>query len=100
MSGRFVASLLAATTLFLAALPAAAAPQSASLCNAEGKVQVMSEKLDIDCAGGPAEEQRALRKARAVFQGGQLEWQTRAMIQAKIDKRIRDLGRELRRTQS
>ena len=101
MTARCIAFLSVAAITLVAALPAAAsAAQSASLCNASGKIEVMSKALDIDCAGGAAQERQALAKARSKYQNGDLDWQTRAFIDARIDRRIKELNREIRNSGS
>lgn len=102
MTLRYAGLASATALLFLAALPAAAgaAPASASLCNGAGKVEVMAQALDVECGGGAEQERKALGKARALYQARGLDWQTRALIEARIDRRIRDLNRELRKSRS
>jgi hypothetical protein len=85
---------------FAAALSAGADASSASLCNASGKVEVLSEQLDLTCAGGVTEERQALMKARAAYQTHGLDWQTRALINAKIERRLKQLNREVRKSRS
>jgi hypothetical protein len=88
------ARLLIASSL-LAGLAGAAAAQPApvgSLCNAAGKVEVFREEVAISCAEEPEQEMKALFKARGEYQGKfGLSPELKAQIDARIDRRIREL---------
>lgn len=102
MTARCIAFLSTAAFLLLASMPgsAVAASKGGSLCNAAGKVEVMAQPLDIDCAGGAEQERQALATARSRYQNQGLDWQTRAFIDARIDRRIKQLNREIRNNRS
>lgn len=101
MTGRYKAlslgTIVAAGALALAAFPAAAvAAAPASLCNGSGKVEVLSQPSSVDCGSGADQELHALLKARSEYQAArQLDWQTRALIDASIDHRLIALRREI-----
>jgi hypothetical protein len=89
----FLAS--AAALLGFAGTASAAAP---SLCNADGRVEVLSHTSSIACDSSAKGEVRALLKARTRYEGDStLGWQERAIITARIDRRVRELRREMRR---
>jgi len=102
MMGRHQAMGFAAAAFFLAgAAGAATAPMptaSGSLCNAQGKVEVLSEKVDVDCGDGPQAEMKALYRARSQYDSGNyLGVEQRAMIEARIQQRIHQLRDEIHR---
>ena len=70
-----------------------------SLCNADGKVEVLSHASRVACGSGAEGEMRALLKVRARYgSDSSLTWQERAMIGARIERRIGELRREMRRS--
>ena len=63
-----------------------------SLCNANGKIEVMATVTGIECVDAPDQELKALLKARAEFQDKSgLSAEQRAMIDARIQRRIREI---------
>jgi hypothetical protein len=78
---------------------ASAASPSLSLCNADGKIEVLSQPSGVACGSGAEGEVRALLKARSRYQADlTLAWKGKAMIAARIDRRVGELRREMRRS--
>jgi hypothetical protein len=103
MTVRHQAMAFAAAAFFFAgAAGAATAPTpsaSASLCNAQGKVEVLNEPADVDCGTGPQGEMKAISRARSQYDSGNyLGAEKRAMIEARIDRRMRELRDEIHRS--
>lgn len=86
---------LGIAAVLAAGLAGAAAAQPApvgSLCNADGRIEVMAQVSSASCAGEPGKEMKALFKARAEFQeNSQLSPEQRGVIDARIQRRIREL---------
>ena len=99
MTARSIVFFSATALVLVTAVPgiALAASSGASLCNAAGKVEVMAQPLNIDCGQGAEQERQALAEARARYQNAGLDWQTRAFIDARIDRRLKELNREIRK---
>jgi hypothetical protein len=78
---------------------ACAEPASGTLCNAAGKVEVLSRASSVDCGDGTAQEMKALRKARALYGSNlHLDWKDKMAIESRIDSRLRILSQQLRET--
>jgi len=86
---------LGASVLLLAGLGGAAGATAApvgSLCNAGGKIEVMAKVSDAECTAEPSAELKALLKARRAYQDqSDLTSEQRAQIDARIDRRMREL---------
>lgn len=86
---------LCASALLVAGIGGAAGATAApvgSLCNAGGKIEVMSQVSDAACTAEPAAELKALLKARRGYQDqSNLTSEQRAQIDARIDRRLREL---------
>ena len=92
MTARIViaSSLLAA----LAGAAAAAPGPVGSLCNSNGRIEVFQEVASTACVDETDKEMKALFKARSEFQGTPgLSPEKRAQIDARIERRIRELRR-------
>jgi hypothetical protein len=89
----FAAACLAGTL----SASALATPATLSLCNAAGKVEVLSRTSSVNCGDGAAQEMKALRKARALYSNNVLiDWKDKMAIETRIDSRLRDLSQQLR----
>jgi len=87
-------SIASAAALLAAGFAGTASAATASLCNADGKVEVLSHLSRVSCGPETKGEARALLKARDRYQADStLTWQERARITARIDRRIRELRR-------
>ena len=91
--------IASAAALLAAGIAGKASAATASLCNADGKVEVLSHLSSVSCDSSAEGEVRALLKARTHYEGDiTLGWQERAMVGARIDRRVRELRREMRRS--
>jgi hypothetical protein len=88
--------IAAAAAGFFFAGAAGAQGGGAALCNAQGKVEVMNEAINVDCGSGPAGEMKALSRSKSQYDSGNsIGAEKRAMIEARIDQRLRQLRDEI-----
>ncbi|TMJ16599.1 MAG: hypothetical protein E6G94_03715 [Alphaproteobacteria bacterium] len=88
----FAAAACLAGTLSSSAF---AAPATSSLCNAAGKVEVLSRASSVDCGDGAAQEMKALRKARGLYSNNVLiDWKDKMAIETRIENRLRVLSQQ------
>ncbi|HYG48410.1 MAG TPA: hypothetical protein VD846_10780 [Allosphingosinicella sp.] len=99
MNARPTRFFIASAALLLAGgIAGTASAATPSLCNADGKVEVLAHTSAITCDSSPEGEARALLKARTRYEGdSRLDWKERAIVTARIDRRVRELRREMRR---
>ncbi|MDB5722472.1 MAG: hypothetical protein JWP15_3090 [Alphaproteobacteria bacterium] len=84
-----ISSVLLAGAIGSAAM--AVAPVG-SLCNADGKIEVMSQVAGTPCVNEPDKELKALLKARAAYQDMMgLGPQEKAQIDARIERRMKEI---------
>jgi hypothetical protein len=67
------------------------------LCNADGRVEVLSQASEIACGTTAKDEARALLRARQRYESDwSLGFDTKALISARIERRLSELRKEQR----